>query len=548
MPIGVRLQPEHLIALAGTDVDGTIVLHNPGSEAVRVRLVITSEIAGWASIEPGELWVPPGAEEVCQLRFRLPRGAPGGVGAVPYSIRVLSDQQGEGGASTTGTLEVTGEAQLALRLLPANPEGTFGATAKVAVDNLGTTPARVQLLVDGPPSAHVEVMPDSVMVEPGTTEFARLQVTPTRRLLAGAPKSHPFWVRLDPLGGARISASGEMVQRSILVTLLPKVAAGVVVVGLVALLLSRTVFGGADDTVVVSGLTTLPPTTTTTAPPTTVAPAVEVDATTTTVPLKDRRIAFQSMRDGNFEIYTAAPDGSDARNLSQNPAHDSEPAWSPDHLRIAFDSDRAGGFDIFVMDADGSNLVQLTTEPAPDGYPSWSPDGTKIAFISFRDGNSEIYVMDADGKNPKRLTRNANDDSHPAWSPDGDRIAFHSNRNGNFEIYVMKPDGSDVRNLTNSPGADVNPAWAPNGNRLAFDSTRDGGKPELYVMGADGSLPTRLTTNDATDTWPAWAPDGSRLAFQSDSSTDVEIYVVAVGGGAPRRLIESPGEDAEPNW
>ena len=548
MPIGVRIQPEHLVALAGTDVDGTIVLHNPGSEPVRVRLVITSEVAGWAALDPPELWVPPQSEEVAQLRFRLPRGAPGGVGAVPFTIRVLSDHEGEGGASAVGTLEVTGEAQLALRLLPAAPQGTFGATARVAVDNLGANPARVQLLVEGPESARVEVEPDSVMVEPGGTEFARVHITPTRRHLAGAPRAHPFWVRVDPLGGARISASGHMVQRPMVMSLLPKAAAGVVLVALLGILVSRTLLAGEQDSVVVSGLTTLPPTTTTTAAPTTAPPAAAPGETTTTVPFKDRRIAYQSRRDGNFEIYTAAPDGSDARNLTQNPTHDSEPAWSPDHLRIAFDSDRAGGFDIFVVNADGTNLVQLTTEPAPDGYPSWSPDGTRIAFVSFRDGNSEIYVMDADGKNPKRLTRNGSDDSHPVWSPDGNRIAFHSNRDGNFEIYVMTPDGSDVRNLSNTPGADLNPTWAPNGNRLAFDSTRDGGKPELYVMGADGSLPTRLTTNDAVDTWPAWSPDGGRIAFQSDASSDIEIYVIAVGGGAPRRLTESPGEDAEPNW
>lgn len=548
MPIGVRLQPEHLVALAGTDVDAAVLVHNPGAQPVRVRLVITSEIAGWASIDPGDLWVPPGGQEICELRFRLPRGAPGGVGAVPFTIRVLSDHEGEGGASAGGTLEVTGEAQLALRLLPARPRGSFAAAAKVAVDNMGTSPARVQLLVEGPESARVEVEPDSVMVEPGTTEFARVQITPRKRMLAGGARSHPFWVRLDPLGGARISAPGEMVQRPLLVSLLPRLAAGVVVLAGLWLLVSRTLLGGGEETAVVTDLTTVPTTTTTTAPPTTLAPAVEPGATTTTVPLEDRRIAYQSMRDGNFEIYTATPDGSDPRNLTQNLSHDSEPAWSPDHLRLAFDSDRTGGFDIFVMDGDGANVVQLTTEPAPDGYPSWSPDGARIAFVSFRDGNSEIYVMDADGKNQTRLTKNGADDSRPAWSPDGERIAFHSNRDGNFEVYVMKPDGSEVRNLSNSPGADLNPAWAPNGNRLAFDSTRDGGKPELYVMGADGSLPTRLTTNDWLDSWPVWAPTGGGLAFQSDATSDMEIYFIAIGGGAPRRLTESPGDDAEPDW
>jgi hypothetical protein len=39
----------------------------------------------------------------------------------------------------------------------------------------------------------------------------------------------------------------------------------------------------------------------------------------------------------------------------------------------------------------------LTNHPARDWFPVWSPDGTRITFESDRDGNWEIYVMSADG-------------------------------------------------------------------------------------------------------------------------------------------------------
>ena len=85
--------------------------------------------------------------------------------------------------------------------------------------------------------------------------------------------------------------------------------------------------------------------------------------------------------------------------------------------RIAFVSDRDGNVEIYVMDADGSNLTNLTNNPAYDWLPVWSPDGSRIAFVSDRDGNWEIYVVDADGSNLTNLTNNPADDLLPAWSP-----------------------------------------------------------------------------------------------------------------------------------
>jgi TolB protein len=70
------------------------------------------------------------------------------------------------------------------------------------------------------------------------------------------------------------------------------------------------------------------------------------------------------------------------------------------------------------MNADGSNPVNLTNNPALDAEPAWSPDGTRIAFQTDRDGgNREIYVMNADGSSPVNLTNDLANDGNPAWSP-----------------------------------------------------------------------------------------------------------------------------------
>ncbi len=85
--------------------------------------------------------------------------------------------------------------------------------------------------------------------------------------------------------------------------------------------------------------------------------------------------------------------------------------------RIAFVSERDGNREIYVMNTDGSDQTNLTDDPADDGVPVWSPDGSRIAFVSDRDGNREAYVMNADGSGQTNLTDNPAVDGSPAWSP-----------------------------------------------------------------------------------------------------------------------------------
>ncbi len=219
---------------------------------------------------------------------------------------------------------------------------------------------------------------------------------------------------------------------------------------------------------------------------------------------------------------------------------------TPPSGRIAFTSDRNGDFEIYTMNPDGSGQTRLTNDPAEDVQPAWSPDGARLAFVTNRDRDMEIYVMNADGTNPTRLTNSPGQDIEPTWSPDGTKIAFTSARDNTDEIYVMNADGSGQTNLSNNrAGDDVQPTWSPNGAMLAFASTRDGDKFQIYRMNANGSSPTRLTNNTADDTHPAWPP--GRIAFQSNRDNDDEIYVLnALDGSGQTRLTNNAGFDVEP--
>jgi TolB protein len=91
------------------------------------------------------------------------------------------------------------------------------------------------------------------------------------------------------------------------------------------------------------------------------------------------------------------------------------------------------------MNVDGSNVQRLTDDPAEDMRPSWSPDGARIVFSRMQDENWDLYVTDIDDKNLRRLTESDNNEFCPIWSPDGSQIAYMSSpRRDSFQIRPMK--------------------------------------------------------------------------------------------------------------
>lgn len=269
--------------------------------------------------------------------------------------------------------------------------------------------------------------------------------------------------------------------------------------------------------------------------------------------LDGARIAFSHEQD----IYVMNSDGSGLMNLTNHPAYDSDPIWSPDGRQILFKSNRDDpdpetcleritfprcNFEIYVMNTDGSGLTNLTNNPESDEDHAWLPNG-RIIFSR----GGYIYMMNADGSNVQQLTEG----NSPLLSPDGSRFVFFSSNP--FNLSFMNINSLNITSLTTQSGLyqTSQRVWSPDSQKIAFGAslTESDGLVQIYSINADGSNLTRLTNISEVNGQPAWSPDGQKIAFVSHRDGNDEIYIMNADGSTQTRLTNRPDFiDIFPRW
>ena len=433
--------------------------------------------------------------------------------------------------------------------------------------------------------------PQQIQVPAGESVAVEYQAKPRKKSLIGSEVVYPFIVEVRSSDGEKQTLDGKLVAEPVIpfwvVPLVLVLCLAVICFSFgvyyvkgrstaeqltqTAISMTQTAIpGGIVPTFTpVAGETLVPTEPATEAPQPTAVPTEAPVPTATPMPTEAPtvaptntqpvipdvgRIAFQSNREGDPDLYIQDTGTGAIERLTSSPGIDTQPAYSPDGSMMAYMSDRTGDNEIYIANADGSNPVNITNNPASDQNPAWSLDGQWIAFATNRDGNLEIYIMRSDGSDLHNLTNNPADDQKPTWLEGGgiffstgQAIAFQSNRDGNQEIYLMNSDGSEQRNLTNNPSDDTMPAGAPNGNRIAFTTNRDGNL-EIYLMNIDGSNQVNLTNNPAADQWPAWSPDGNWIAFISDRPGNQDIFITRDNGSEIYNVTNNPATDIVPTF
>jgi Tol biopolymer transport system component len=313
--------------------------------------------------------------------------------------------------------------------------------------------------------------------------------------------------------------------------------------------------------------------------------------------------------DGNLEIYLQQIPGGQPLRLTNHPANDTDPAFSPDSRSIAFHSARDGG-GVYVIPALGGDARLLA---AGGQRPRYSPDG---AWIAYHTGGWRSYVIPGSGGPPLQVGPGLTSAGMPVWSPDGERLlvlVYGRHRQTDWDWWVVLrldlaaaervPTG--VWALFSSQGLlELSPGIVPGdwrGDEVLFstvagpyqdvslwrlpvsaNSGKATGKPQRLTTGArhalfpytaaDGSFvfaqvnlnfdlwslpantaedrPTgelqRLTQDAAIDVLPSVSADGTKLAFASDRSGTMDIWIKDLVGGKETALTASPAAEVYP--
>ena len=148
-----------------------------------------------------------------------------------------------------------------------------------------------------------------------------------------------------------------------------------------------------------------------------------------------KKLAYCARRDGKFDIYACALDGSNETKLTDSVGHSDGPDYTSDGNWIWYNSSEGGTMQLWRMRQDGSDKQQMTHDERVNWFPHPSPDGKWVLYLAYendvqghpRDKNVELRLMPAEGGKPKTLLElfgGQGSINVPCWEPTSRRFAF----------------------------------------------------------------------------------------------------------------------------
>ena len=270
-----------------------------------------------------------------------------------------------------------------------------------------------------------------------------------------------------------------------------------------------------------------------------------------------------------------------------------EPVPSPDGKWVVFsatDVDLEANTKIshlWIVPANGGESKRLSGTPNLEERPRFSPDGKRLIWTSKATDPTQIWMCDFNSDSgtlagqPHQLTNISTGAEGGIWSPDGKNIVF---------VSAVYPDcKDDACNKQRDEELKKSKVKAKIFTKLFYrhwSSFTEFKRSHLFVITADANANLTVSdsqvsgsgnwkvANEARDLTPgdhdvppfhlggqdmyAISPDGQELAYTSNiesegglpsaeaNSTNNEIFVAPIAGGAAKKISTSPGADTPP--
>lgn len=241
----------------------------------------------------------------------------------------------------------------------------------------------------------------------------------------------------------------------------------------------------------------------------------------------------------------------EARTLIDNGFYNANPVWHPSGAEILYSSARPnmrGDWQLYQLSLDTGEETQLTEDGMRRGHPFWRPDGSSIVFqqrVPAEDGafKTDLFAFDVAVGIEHRLTQSDVNEFHPKFGPDSDYFFYDAGdrskgdifrydlRTRQAELYIIAPKGMRV-------GL---PAPSPDGNQLLYSVRPQEQGPGNLMLHDVHTGKSRLLTNleGAQSAGAAtWSPDGRRVAFAVMEGRRARIWLLDLGSGARRPLLD----------
>lgn len=234
------------------------------------------------------------------------------------------------------------------------------------------------------------------------------------------------------------------------------------------------------------------------------------------------------------------------------------PALSPDGRQAVVPATRitvsseTRDTDLYLFDTATGAVRQITFDPAAESDPVWSPDGASLAFTARRDGDTapQIYVLPVHGGEARRVTNIPTGARKPRWLGNSSQLAFLSRVW--TDLTAWDAQGARLRERAESRMTARTWDIAP----ISFwDSWIDDRAWHIFLVSAQGGEVTPVTlasgfsvvfTEPGNEPYDV-APSGTEIAFTADvdpgPETNLDIILVATPGAQGRNISEANAAD-----